>query len=96
MPPPHWQYRLPSVAVTAGVAGPAEEGQMIIEDDGPGIPEEELARVTERFFRGRNKVPVGSGLGLAIVELALGRSGWHLRLQNRDCGGLQAVMANAA
>ncbi|WP_190941530.1 sensor histidine kinase [Paracoccus yeei] len=55
-----------------------------------------MARVTERFFRGRNKVPVGSGLGLAIVELALGRSGWHLRLQNRDCGGLQAVMANAA
>lgn len=86
----------PGGVVRCRMAGRAEEGQIIIEDDGPGIPEEELARVTERFFRGRNKVPVGSGLGLAIVELALGRSGWHLRLQNRDCGGLQAVMANAA
>lgn len=65
----------------------------MIEDEGPGIPEDELPRVTERFFRGRNKVSVGSGLGLAIVELALGRSGWRLKLENRDAGGLRAIIA---
>jgi two-component system sensor histidine kinase QseC len=86
----------PGGIVRCRVAGLSEEGRIIIEDDGPGIPEEELPHVTERFFRGRNKAPVGSGLGLAIVELALGRSGWRLRLQNRDQGGLQAVMTNAA
>src|SRR5690606_38302495 len=86
----------PGGVVRCRVAGPSEDGRMIIEDDGPGITDEELARVTERFCRGRNKVPVGSGLGLAIVEMALGRSGWRLRLQNRDSGGLQAVMANSA
>jgi two-component system sensor histidine kinase QseC len=73
----------------------AADSCIVIEDDGPGIPEEELPRITERFFRGRNKVAIGSGLGLAIVELALGRSGWKLRLQNRDAGGLQAVIAAA-
>lgn len=69
---------------------------IVIEDDGPGIPEEELPMVTERFFRGRNKAPIGSGLGLAIVELALGRSGWQLQLENRPSGGLLAVIAQTS
>ncbi|MDH0127088.1 ATP-binding protein [Brucella pituitosa] len=68
---------------------------IIIEDDGPGIPEEELPHVTERFFRGRNKAAVGSGLGLAIVELALDRSSWQLSLANRPSGGLCATIAQA-
>lgn len=70
----------------------AETGGIVIEDDGPGIPQEELPRITERFFRGRHKAAVGSGLGLAIVELALGRSGWQLQLFNRETGGLSAVI----
>lgn len=82
----------PGGIVRCRAAAPSEEGRIIIEDDGPGIPDEELPRVTERFFRGRNKAPVGSGLGLAIVELALGRSGWCLRLQNRVSGGLSATI----
>lgn len=73
-----------------------ESGCVIIEDDGPGIPDDELPRVTERFFRGRNRAPVGSGLGLAIVELALGRSGWRLMLQNRVAGGLRAAISQGA
>lgn len=84
----------PGGVVRCRAAGAGEGGQVIIEDDGPGIPEEELPRVTERFFRGRNKAPVGSGLGLAIVELALGSSGWRLQLENRDAGGLRAVIAH--
>ncbi|TWG95021.1 two-component system sensor histidine kinase QseC [Mesorhizobium sp. J18] len=82
----------PSGSVVRCRAG-AEDGVVVIEDEGPGIPEDELPRVTERFFRGRNKVSVGSGLGLAIVELALGRSGWRLKLENRDAGGLRAIIA---
>jgi two-component system sensor histidine kinase QseC len=74
----------------AGVAG-----GIVIEDDGPGIPDEELPRITERFFRGRHKAAIGSGLGLAIVELALGRSGWRLQLRNREAGGLSAVIGHA-
>lgn len=70
----------------------AEGAEVAIEDDGPGIPEEEMSQVTQRFYRGRNRVPVGSGLGLAIAELALGRNGWKLRLQNREAGGLRAAM----
>jgi two-component system sensor histidine kinase QseC len=64
--------------------------ELLIEDQGPGIPEEELALVTERFFRGRFKAPVGSGLGLSIVELALEQIGARLSLVNKVDGGLSA------
>jgi two-component system, OmpR family, sensor histidine kinase QseC len=54
-----------------------------IEDEGPGIPEEELHQVTNRFFRGRHKSVFGSGLGLAIVQVALRTIGANLRFINR-------------
>lgn len=39
-----------------------------VEDDGPGISEEEREKVLQRFFRGRDAKGSGSGLGLAIVS----------------------------
>jgi two-component system sensor histidine kinase QseC len=68
-------------------------GQIVIavEDEGPGIPEDEMQLVTDRFFRGRHKSATGSGLGLAIVELALRADGARLNLVNRqDRSGLRA------
>lgn len=55
-----------------------------VEDQGPGIPDDEIALVTNRFFRGRHKSPSGSGLGLAIVELAVGMMGAELHFANRQ------------
>jgi two-component system, OmpR family, sensor histidine kinase QseC len=37
-------------------------------DDGPGVPEAEYARLTDRFYRGTGAQSPGSGLGLSIVE----------------------------
>jgi two-component system sensor histidine kinase QseC len=69
-----------------------EDGMVVfVEDTGPGIPEEELVLVTDRFFRGRNKTALGSGLGLSIVTLALQAGGARLILHNRtDTRGLRA------
>lgn len=61
-----------------------------IEDEGPGIPDDELARVTERFFRGRFKSAAGSGLGLSIVEMALDHGGARFEMRNRPEGGFAA------
>src|SRR3546814_1543234 len=60
------------------------EAILAMEDEGPGIPEDELLLVRQRFFRGRYKTAVGTGLGLAIVDLALQRGGAELRLRNRE------------
>lgn len=65
---------------------------VVIDDCGPGIPDDELPKVRDRFFRGRNKTEMGSGLGLAIVDLALRRMEGELHLENRDSGGLRAEL----
>jgi signal transduction histidine kinase len=66
-------------------AGP---GRAIVSvaDRGPGIPEDELARVTERFFRGRGAATGGSGLGLAIARELAERWGGALDLRAEDEG----------
>lgn len=64
-----------------------------VEDDGPGIPEPELARVLEPFVRidtARGRDTAGFGLGLAIVAQAVAAEGGTLRLANRPTGGLRA------
>jgi two-component system sensor histidine kinase QseC len=61
-----------------------------VDDHGPGIAEDEIGQVTERFFRGRNKTSIGSGLGLSIVSVALEHAGASLSLVNNEHGGLSA------
>ncbi len=64
-----------------------------IEDDGPGLPETALDRVTapfERLESSRARASGGAGLGLAIVAALAQRRGGALVLANKDTGGLIA------
>ncbi len=62
-----------------------------VRDEGPGIPEMDLPRVCERFFRSGAVQVEGSGLGLSIAKAAADRSGIAVSLANRnDAGGLKA------
>ncbi|HTG39466.1 ATP-binding protein [Sphingomonas sp.] len=66
-----------------------------VEDDGPGIPEESLTLVLEPFVRldtARGRDTAGFGLGLSIVARAIADEGGHLRLANRESGGLRATL----
>jgi signal transduction histidine kinase len=70
-----------------------EGGRMAVEvvDTGPGIPQELLPRVFDRFFRVPGTQAGGSGLGLAIAHSAAQRCGVELTLRNRaDRSGLIA------
>jgi signal transduction histidine kinase len=50
--------------------------ELVVEDDGPGVPHEQLGHVFERFYRGDGTRASGSGLGLAIaLELARAMGG---------------------
>ena len=58
-----------------------------VQDRGPGIPADEIVRVTERFYRGREAPAGGSGLGLAIARQLAEKWGGELRIAPRDGGG---------
>ncbi len=74
----------PSNAALRWSLAPGSRGVLLtLEDSGPGIPEDEMHMVTQRFFRGRNKSAIGSGLGLAIAKTALEKDGFSLHLANR-------------
>jgi signal transduction histidine kinase len=66
-----------------------------VRDRGPGIPEEELERVFEPFYRlesSRNRDSGGTGLGLSIARDIAQSHGGSLLLANRPAGGLEATL----
>jgi signal transduction histidine kinase len=66
-----------------------------VDDEGAGIPEEELARVLEPFYRldeSRSRDTGGVGLGLAIAQSIVQTHGGTLTLCNRPEGGLRATI----
>jgi signal transduction histidine kinase len=66
-----------------------------VRDHGPGIPEEELERVFEPFYRlesSRNRDSGGTGLGLSIARDIAQAHGGSLRLANAAGGGLEATL----
>ena len=69
--------------------------EITIDDEGPGMPESELKRVLEPFYRveeSRSRETGGVGLGLAIALSAVQAHGGQLTLSNRPAGGLHAVV----
>jgi two-component system sensor histidine kinase BaeS len=70
-----------------------EKGNVRIdwEDSGPGVPAEELSRLTDRLYRvesSRSRAGGGSGLGLAIAKAIVEGHAGHLRARASRFGGL--------
>lgn len=66
---------------------------MLIRDRGPGVPDEQISRLTDPFFRiesSRSRGTGGAGLGLAITRRLIEGAGGTLNLRNHPDGGLEA------
>jgi len=87
-----YAYGQPPVCVATSRT---QEGwKLIVEDEGPGIPDDAIERVTMPFVRldparGGN---AHSGLGLAIVDRLVRQAGGRLSIANREEGGLRVEM----
>jgi signal transduction histidine kinase len=80
-----------SVIRLSGARGP-DGVSITVADAGPGIPDADRGRATERFFRGEaaRNTP-GSGLGLALVQAVAALHGGVLYLEDND-PGLRAIL----
>jgi len=73
--------------VTLSVLGNNEQFQIIVADNGPGIPEHERERVLERFVRLENeRNSPGNGLGLSLVQAVVRLHGATLILYDNEPG----------
>lgn len=85
------------VCLTVSPAG--QDGIRVqVRDRGPGIPEAELEKVFEPFYRleaSRNRDTGGTGLGLAIARQLVGTLNATLVLRNHPDGGLEAALTLA-
>ena len=69
---------------------------LVVDDDGPGIPEEERSRVLERFVRldeSRTRDDGGAGLGLAIVSKVVESSGGTVVVGEAPGGGARLTVS---
>jgi signal transduction histidine kinase len=83
------------MAARVAIAADGEEVAISVDDDGPGIPEAELVRVFEPFYRlegSRSRETGGIGLGLAIAAAVAAAHGGAITLANRREGGLRATL----
>jgi two-component system phosphate regulon sensor histidine kinase PhoR len=84
------RYTPPACRITVTWGVNEQEGVISVKDEGNGIPEHHLDRLTERFYRvdnGRALEDGGTGLGLAIVKHVLQRHGAMLRISSNPGHG---------
>ena len=90
--PEHSTIRIDAVGAGSRVA-------ISVADQGPGIPEDDLSRVFERFYRvdkSRARDPGGTGLGLAIVKHLVELHGGTVRAENGPAGGARFTITIAS
>jgi two-component system OmpR family sensor kinase len=80
----------PGTEIEITVADMGDTVELVVADSGPGIPDEALDDVFERFYRAdpsRSRASGGSGLGLSIVRAIVGAHGGQVSAVNGAAGG---------
>lgn len=84
------RYAGPQTTVTVATPGPQSAGglvDLVVSDDGRGLPAEDLANASSRFWRGADD-PGGTGLGLAIAAEITAGHGGRIGVEQAPEGGL--------
>ena len=85
-------YAGDKAAISISVRCHADVLQVVIEDDGPGFPKEEIKNVFDKFYRLQHTKAGGTGLGLSIVKGFTEAMHGIIGLENRDTGGARFTL----
>ena len=88
------KYTPPGSTVQVSLFREGDQVVLTVEDNGAGIPEEDLPRIFERFYRvdkARSRAAGGTGLGLAIVRDTVEKRGGTVEAANRPGGGATTI-----
>ncbi|MBS1905771.1 MAG: HAMP domain-containing histidine kinase [Actinobacteria bacterium] len=87
------KYSPAGTRVEVAAARTPDGCELTVRDHGPGLPAEELAHATDRYWRStRTRATPGSGLGLAIATDLLATVDAGVRVETADGGGLRVVL----
>jgi len=69
--------------------------EVVVEDEGPGVPDEEKESIFKKFYRGSasTAAPGGTGLGLAIAREIANSQGGSIRVEDAEPRGARFVLA---
>ena len=84
------KYNLPGGRVLITARPELDRAVLTVEDTGVGIPQEDLAKIFDRFYRvdkARSRAAGGTGLGLSIVQDTARRHGGTVKAQRREPEG---------
>jgi signal transduction histidine kinase len=84
-----------TAAVAVGLRADDDQVELVVEDDGPGIPIEDRERVFDRFTRlddGRARDSGGLGLGLSMVKAIVEQHGGTVTIDDSSRGGARVVV----
>lgn len=85
-----------ATSIDVNILDDPESVRIVIDDHGPGVPEEALAKIFEPFYRvgdSRSTQAGSGGIGLAIAERSIRLHGGTITARNRDRGGLRVEIA---
>lgn len=66
--------------------------ELVVEDNGEGITEEDLSHLFERFYKGKNSSEEGVGIGLALAHMIVTKQRGTLKAENAAAGGARFII----
>ena len=66
--------------------------ELVIEDNGEGIPGEDLSHLFERFYKGKNSSAESVGIGLALAHMIVTKQRGTLKAENAAAGGARFIL----
>jgi signal transduction histidine kinase len=82
-----FKYAPTGGAVSASVGADGNRVRLVVEDSGPGIPDEERPKIFDRFHRAEAQGGYGSGLGLAIADAVVRHTHGRWEVDTSELGG---------